>query len=389
MPFEFATAGRIVFGAGTAAQVGPIAARLGARALVVTGTNPHRAEPLARTLHEHGVATNIYSVDGEPSTKTVAAGAEMARMKACDLVIGIGGGSAIDTAKAVAALLANGGDPLEYLEVVGQGRALSKPSLPCIAIPTTAGTGSEVTRNAVLSVPGHAVKVSMRSPHMLPAVAIVDPELTLTMPPDVTASTGLDALTQLIEAFVSPRSNPLVDGLCREGIARAARSLLRAFTQPDDIAARTDMALASLFGGLALANAGLGAVHGFAGPLGGMLGAPHGTLCASLLPAVLEVNTRALARRSPDSPALPRYGEAARILTGLPRATAKTGVRYICDLCDQLRIPHLAQLGLVPEQWDEAAAKAAKASSMKANPIELNTKELRMILAIASEGGDD
>lgn len=194
--------------------------------------------------------------------------------------------------------MANGGDPLDYAEVIGHGRPLERRSLPLIAIPTTAGTGAEVTRNAVIGSPEHRVKVSLRSPLMLPEVAIVDPELTRDLPPALTASTGLDALTQLIEPLVSCRTNPLTDALCRSGIQRAARSLRRAVEHGEDLVAREDMSLASLFSGLALANAALGAVHGLTGPLGGMFEASHGALCASLLPAVMEANVRALRHRA-------------------------------------------------------------------------------------------
>ena len=231
-------------------------------------------------------------------------------------MIGLGGGSAIDAAKAIAALAANGGDPLDYLEVVGRGRSLTQPSLPCIAIPTTAGTGAEVTRNAVLASPEHGIKASLRSATMLPRLALVDPELTYSLPAAVTASTGLDALTQLIEPFTSSKANPLTDALCREGMMRAARSLRTAYEDGRDAAAREDMALASLFGGLALANAGLGVVHGFAGPVGGTFHAPHGAVCAAFLPHVMAVNARALRTRQPGSAALARYDEIARILTG-------------------------------------------------------------------------
>ena len=208
------------------------------------------------------------------------------------------------------------GELLDYVEIIGRGQALTKPSAPFIAIPTTAGTGSEVTRNAVLASPEHRVKVSLRSPLMLARVALVDPELTYDLPPALTASTGLDALTQLIEPFVCLRANPMTDGLCVEGMRRAARSLRVAFTDGQNKSAREDMAVASLFGGLALANAGLGAVHGFAGPIGGMFPAPHGAVCAALLPHVMTANIRALRQRAPGSEALRRYDKVARLLTG-------------------------------------------------------------------------
>jgi alcohol dehydrogenase class IV len=257
------------------------------------------------------------------------------------------------------------------------------PSAPCIAVPTTAGTGSEVTRNAVLGSPEHNVKVSMRSPHMLPRVALVDPALTHSMPPDVTASTGLDALTQLLEAFVSGKANPLTDGICREGLLRAGRSLRHAYDDPNNAAARDDMSVASLFGGLALANAGLGAVHGFAGPLGGMYPAAHGELCATLLPHVVEANITALASRSPASPMLSRFDEAARLVTGSPGAGAQDLVPWLAETCAYMRIRPLSALGVRREDFMEIVAKAKAASSMKGNPVRLTDHELARILESA------
>ena len=227
MRFEFATATRIVFGPGTLNEVGKLAAEMGRRALVVTGRTPARAVPLLERLAAQGLETVTYPVSGEPTVEVVRAGVALAREAGCDLVVGFGGGSVLDAAKAISILLTSGGDPLDYLEVIGRGQPLTRPALPCIAIPTTAGTGAEVTRNAVLASPEHQVKVSLRSPLMLPRLALVDPELTLTLPPAVTASTGLDALTQVIEPYVSNRPNPLVDAACREGLRRAARSLAR------------------------------------------------------------------------------------------------------------------------------------------------------------------
>jgi alcohol dehydrogenase class IV len=234
----------------------------------VTGRETKRAEPLVKILQAAGVNAATFSVSGEPELSTVERGTAVAKKEGCELVIGFGGGSALDAAKAIAAMLANGGELLDYVEIIGRGHALTKPSVPFIAIPTTAGTGAEVTRNAVLASPEQKVKVSLRSPLMLAKVALVDPELTYDLPPALTASTGLDALTQLIEPFVCLRANPMTDGLCVEGLQRAARSLRVAFNDGRNKPAREDMAVAGLFGGLALANAGLGAVHGFAGPLG-------------------------------------------------------------------------------------------------------------------------
>jgi alcohol dehydrogenase class IV len=306
-----------------------------------------------------------------------------AREFGADVVIGLGGGSVLDTGKAVAALLANPGDLLDYLEVVGRGRALPQRSIPYIAAPTTAGTGSEVTRNAVLASPEHRVKVSLRSPHMLPRVAVVDPELAYSLPPAATASTGLDALTQLIEPYTCNSPNPMTDALCREGMARAARSLQRAYEDGRDAAAREDMSIASLFGGLALANAKLGAVHGLAGPLGGLFPAPHGAVCARLLPIVMAANARALRTRAPGSPALGRYAEVAEILTGRPGATIEDGIAWVSVLCDTLAVPPLSTYGMAQHDIPVVVAQGQKASSMKGNPIALTDEELARILAQA------
>jgi alcohol dehydrogenase class IV len=285
--------------------------------------------------------------------------------------------------KAIAALAANGGDPLDYLEVVGRGKALSKPALPTIAIPTTAGTGAEVTRNAVLLSPEHRIKASLRSPTMLPRLALVDPEATISLPPAVTATTGLDALTQLIEPFTSSRANPVTDAFCREGIGRAARSLRRAYEDGGDAAAREDMALASLLGGLSLANAGLGAAHGFAGVIGGAFDAPHGAICAALLPHVMAVNHRALSARQPESPALDRYDELAGIVTGSPSARASDGVGWVSDLAAALGVPRLSAYGISAGDVPHLVSKTAVASSTKANALPLTTDELTEILLAA------
>jgi alcohol dehydrogenase class IV len=381
--FEFATAGRILFGAGALAEVGPIARGLGGRALLVTGATALHAERVARELRAQGVAHTAFAVPTEPTVALTRAGVEAARTFGCDLVIAIGGGSALDCSKAIAALLANGGDPLDYMEVIGAGKPLSVPSLPMIAIPTTAGTGSEVTRNAVLASPEHGVKASLRSPTMLPRVALVDPELTYSLPPEVTASTGLDALTQLIEPFVSIRANPMTDAFCREGIARAVRSLPHAYRHAWDAAARQDMALASLLGGLALGNAGLGAVHGFASVIGGMYPAPHGSVCAALLPAVSAANLRALAEREPSNPKLARYADLARWLTGEPDAHAEDGIEWLRWIAGDLGIPGLAHHGVTAADVPAVVAKTKVASSTKANPIALTDAELTEALEAA------
>lgn len=383
MRFEFATAGRIIFGPGTLREIGPAAREFGRRAFVVTGRDTIRPQRLLELLATQNIGSTRFALAGEPTTEAVIAAAAQARAAGCEMVIGFGGGSALDAAKAVAALLTNPGDLHDYLEVVGQGQPLVRPAAPCLAIPTTAGTGSEVTRNAVLASPAHRVKASLRSPSMLPRLALVDPELTRNLPPALTAATGLDALAQLIEPYVSCRANPFTDSLCVEGIPRIARSIRRVYHDGHDDAAREDMAVASLFGGLALANAGLGAVHGFAAPVGGMFLAPHGAVCAALLPSVMAANFNAAQTRQPAGETVRRYAEVARLLTSRSTATADDGVAWIRQLVADLQIPGLSNYGIKPTDIPVLVSKASQASSMKANPLILTSGELTDILSAA------
>jgi alcohol dehydrogenase class IV len=378
MRFEFATATRIVFGEGTAATLPELARSFGVRPLIVTGASTERAAGLVSPL-----GAETFTVPGEPTVELVRTGARRVQEAACDVVIAMGGGSAIDAGKAIAAVATNGGEPLEFLEVVGNGRAITVPPLPFIAVPTTAGTGSEVTRNAVLGSTEHGVKASLRSPMMLPRVALVDPELTYALPPAVTADTGLDALTQLIEPYVSVRANPLVDAICVEGVGRVAKALRRAYHDGGDREARRDMSLASLFGGLALANAGLGVVHGLAAPLGGQWKAPHGALCAALLPYGMAANVAALRARAPQNPALERYAVIARLLTGRNEASAEEGIDWVRALCAELNIPGLRAWGIAEADLPAVVAKAARASSMQANALPLTGEELLAVLTAA------
>lgn len=379
--------GRVIFGEGVVSRLPDLVRGLAeggpqsiVRAVVVVGGSPSRTADLRAKLAGAGIEAALLEVPSEPSVDLARNGVALARGIRAEVVVGIGGGSVIDTAKALAALAANEGDPLDYLEVVGRGQPLTRPSIPVVAVPTTAGSGSEVTKNAVLASTEHAVKVSLRGPTILPRIALVDPELTYGAPPAVTASTGLDAFTQVLEPFVSPHASPFTDALARDGLARAARSLRTAYEHGDDVEARRDMALTSLFGGLALANAKLGAVHGLAGPLGGMVPGPHGVLCARLLPHVMATNVAALASRAPGSPASARYHEVARIVTGDPGATALDGARWVAELCGDLDVRPLRDYGLRQDDIPDVAAKAARSSSMKGNPIELTDGELRDIL---------
>jgi alcohol dehydrogenase class IV len=382
-PFEFMSAGRIVFGSGSSKSLGERCAKLGRRALVVTGKSAERSAPLVEQLKLAGLELATFSVAGEPRVADALDAVALGQQLAAELIIACGGGSVLDLGKAAAALLANPRDPFEYLEVVGRARPLPRPALPLIAVPTTAGTGAEVTKNAVLASPEHGVKASLRHDSMLPAVALVDPELTLGMPPAVTASTGLDALTQCLEPYVSCQSNPLTDAIALEGLRRGARALRRAFEHGDDLAAREDMALCSLFGGLSLANAKLGAVHGFAAPIGGQFASPHGAVCARLLPLVMASNVRALRERAPGSPLLRRFDVVAQTLSGSPSAKAEDGIEFVRQLTADLRIAGLGSYGMTRADLESVATKAAAASSMKGNPIALSHAELVEILATA------
>ena len=381
--FEFATANRIIFGAGKLNGLGDQLKGRAKRLLLVTGKSSDAIPRVREILYAQGISFDEFALHGEPTVDTASEGVKLALEHGADMVIGLGGGSVLDAGKAIAALATNPGDVLDYLDVVGRGQALINAPLTYIAIPTTAGTGTEVTRNAVLESPVHGVKVSLRSPLMLPSVALVDPELTYTLPPAITASTGLDALTQLIEPFVSVKANLMTDAICREGIRHAAQSLRRAYENGADQEARAGMSLASLFGGMALANSALGAVHGFAGPLGGMLHAPHGAICAKLLPLVMEANLKAMNSRESNHPALARYAEVAQILTGDINATASDGVQWVSDLVRDLNIPNLSVYGMTSEHFSDAVEKTMKASSTKGNPIVLTEGELREILEIA------
>ena len=380
MRFDFATATRVVFGRGRVREAVSAAASLGRAALIVTGRTPARVDPFISELRAQNVECTLFSIPGEPTIPAVMDGVRIAKRAGCDVVIGYGGGSALDGAKAVAALITNPGDALDYVEVVGKGHSLRHAGAPCICIPTTAGTGCEVTRNSVLISPEHRVKVSLRSPKMLPILAVVDPDLTHSVPPAVTASTGMDALCQLIEPFVSAAANPMTDALCREGIRRAACWLRTAYADGGDAEARENMALASLLGGIALANAGLGAVHGIAAPLGGMYPIPHGVVCARLLPIVVKANRKALIERMKDSPALSRYDETARLLTGNSSARAEEAEDWLYSICSDLSMPRFSEFGLSEKDLPVIAEKALKASSMKGNPIRLSADELIGIL---------
>ena len=380
MNFEFATATRIIFGSNTFTQAGSLTAEMGSCVLAVTGTPSERSNRLIQLLAESGVESHQFIVKGEPTVDVIDNGTDIVRTRGCDVVVALGGGSVVDVGKAIAVMANNPGELYDYVEVVGKGMKLTRPSLPFIAIPTTAGTGSEVTRNAVISSPVHGVKVSLRSAYMLPRIALVDPDLTISLPPQVTASTGMDALAQLIEPFTSKSPNPMVDPFSLEGIGKISGSLLRVYRDGSDRDSRANMMLASLFSGISLANAPLGAVHGFAAPIGGMFSAPHGAVCARLLPIVMEANIKALESGRGDQSRLYRYNAVAERLTHKRNAKAMSGVEWVYGIQEVLNISPLGEYGLTDQHIPLLVDKASRASSMKGNPVQLTVEEMTSIL---------
>lgn len=383
MEFEFATSSKIVFGPGKLDTIGSLIKDFGDNVLIVSGSRQEISDRLSSLLGLQNAKFTIIRISSEPTVDVVGEVIKLAQESKPDLLIGIGGGSVIDATKATAALLTNPGKITDYLEVIGLNKIINNPSFPVIAVPTTAGTGAEVTRNAVIGSPQHHIKVSLRSPYLLPCIALIDPELTLGVPPSLTAITGLDALTQLIEPFTCNRSNPLTDAICLEGLQRVAHSLFNAYNNGNNLQAREDMSLAALFSGLALANAKLGAVHGFAGPIGGEIDAHHGAICASLLPNVMTMNISALRIRSPEHPALERYATIGKLLTGNPAAKPEDGTQWVRDFCLHSNIKPLSSFGLAENEFHRIIEKALQASSMKGNPITLNMDELRNILQMS------
>lgn len=380
-PFAFATATEILFGRGQAAAAPSRIAALGQNVLLVHGGNPARSEWLRRDLVAAGCEVTAIPVAAEPDMAMIEAGVAAARSAAVQVVAGIGGGAVIDAGKAIAALVPATRPMLDHLEVVGRGLPLDHPPLPFVAMPTTAGTGAEVTRNAVIGVPEHRRKVSLRDARMLPRLAIVDPALTDLSPRAVTLASGLDAVTQVIEPYVCTRANPLTDALCRDAIPRGLAALRR-LMETEDAQARDEMAWVSLCGGLALANAGLGAVHGLAGPLGGLTGAPHGAICGVLLPHVLVANRNAVTDRAHAA----RLDEVAAWIGDafdLPDAGPRQAADALAGWSRANGLATLTGLGIDVQAQHAAADAAASSSSMKANPAVLSAAALREIMAAA------
>ena len=380
MNFSLLTPAKIIFGDGSADQIAPILKSWGCPVLFVTSAHHPSLNQVEESLMAAGVEYYIESVHGEPTISKVEELTNIAKDHHCGAVLAMGGGSVLDSGKAVSAMINNPGNIMDYLEVVGAGKPLQHPAVNMLAVPTTSGTGSEVTKNAVILVEDKHVKVSLRSDWMVPTVALIDPLLTISLPPEITASTGMDALTQVIEPYVSCKANAMTDLFCGAGIQAASQSLLAAYQNGSDHEPRRKMAWASLMGGMSLANAGLGAVHGFAAVLGGMYDAPHGSICARLLPIVFETNARVLAAAGNQQPYLKRFEQVAQWLAGYESATIKDGVDFLEMLAAEMDIPYLSKFGVRGEDIPEIVEKARKASSMKGNPIVLDDTILSEIM---------
>ena len=378
----------IVFGAGSRTRIPEIAASYGRRLLLVTGARSLAASPywtaLADAMGERKLAWVRVEVSAEPSPDVVDAAVAEHRGASIDAVVGIGGGSALDAAKAIAGLLRTGRAVLDHLEDVGRGVPYEGPAVPWIAVPTTAGTGSEATRNAVLSVRGPAgFKKSFRDDRLVARVAVVDPDLLSTCPPPLVAADGMDALTQLLESYTSRRASPYTDALCESGLGAVRDGLLPWHSGEGDVSdARAHMAYAALLSGITLAQAGLGAVHGFAQPLGAVSDAPHGVVCGALLAPATAANVRGLRAQDPGGPALAKYARACGILAPDRPPTAEALVGLLEDWTRRLGIPRLSAWGVSSDDVPRIVA-GSRTNSMRSNPADLSDADLAAILAAA------
>ena len=370
--FSFLTAQEIRFGRGATQGIASAIGGLGSAVFVVHGANSSRAKWLMDDLASKGLRVESFACAAEPVVATIEMAVDRARAFGTDCVVAIGGGAAIDAGKAVAALVPSERPMMDHLEVVGKGLPLDHPPLPLVALPTTAGTGSEVTKNAVIGVPEHGRKVSLRDNRMLANIAVVDPALTDNTPRAVTLASGLDAVTQVIEPYVSCKANRMTDALCRDAVPQGLRALVR-LMEVEDTAARDDLAWTSLCGGLALANSGLGAVHGLAGVIGGMTSAPHGAVCGVLLPHVLAANSAAA-----DLPEQARYrlaevrGWVASALSVDPSAA----FTMLADWSRNCGLPTLGEMEVATEDIGTIAEASVSSSSMKGNPVPLSAQAL-------------
>jgi alcohol dehydrogenase len=387
--FSLSRLPRVEFGAGTLDKLPSLARQYGTRALLVTGGGSLKESPfwarITGELRRAGLTWEHLSVRGEPSPQTVDEAVQALRGEPIDVVIGIGGGSALDTAKAIAGLLRPGNSVMEHLEGVGPELPYVGPATPFIAVPTTAGTGSEATKNAVLSVQGmDGFKKSFRDEKLVAEYALVDPDLLATCPPAVIAANGMDALTQLLESYVSSRATPLTDSLAWGGLKAARDGLLPLYAGPGDAAARERMAYAALVSGITLAQAGLGSVHGLAAPLGAFFPIPHGVACGTLVAAATRTNLETLRTRDPAHPALEKYAQVGRLLSKQGQLDQDGAHEALLDILErwtlELELPKLAHYGVTPADISRIVANS-RGSSMKTNPIPLDDHEVAGILA--------
>lgn len=384
---------RIEFGVGSLQKLPEIVVRYGSRLLLVLGGQSFRrspsAEPLFEGLRGKGCQWETVSVAMEPSPEMIDAIVAATRMRPIDVVVGIGGGSTLDAAKAIAGLLRSGNSVMDHLEGVGPELPYRGPATPFIAVPTTAGTGSEATKNAVLSRHGpDGFKKSFRDEELMAEVAIIDPDLLASCPPGLIAANGMDAFTQLLESYVSLRANPITDALALAGM-QAARDGLMAWYRGGEgaAAARERMALASLLSGVCLAQAGLGSVHGLAQPLGSLFPIPHGVVCGTLVAAATRINVEVMRARAADHRALAKYAEIGRLLsagTGAEDATEEGGLQRLIAVLDawtkEMALPPLASFGVREADFPRIVAHC-RGSSMKTNPVVLTDEEVTRILA--------
>ena len=387
MQFEFLPTPRIFFGPKQFQKIGLLVKEFGSRLLVVASgsalNSPETRETLTVSISKHNIEFDTFLIKGEPTIELIDLGVQRAEEFKPNVIIGLGGGSAVDASKAIAGLLINGGSARDYMEVIGKGSVITQPSLPIIAVPTTAGTGSEVTKNAVILAKEEKFKASIRSSYLVPKIAIIDPRLMVTVPPSVTATCGMDALTQLIEAYTSNKSQPLTDAFALLGVEKASKSLLICYKNGQSLEAREDMALASFLSGVCLANAGLGAVHGFASPMGG-LQIPHGVICSALLAPTIETNIKELTKMDPNNVTLAKYAKLGKIVsrissTSIPEAHSAL-IDYLKQLTKELNIPTLSEYGMTESDIHIIVEKTKKASSMRYNPIKLGEDSLTNIL---------
>jgi alcohol dehydrogenase class IV len=383
--FGFAAIPHLHFGAGKIAVLPAAVKAFGSKMLLITGARSFIAsshgQNLLEQLHSNGIVVERYTIDKEPTPAMIDTAVKKFSHAAPDVVVAIGGGSVLDAGKAIAAMIPLNEPVKDYLEGVGTKPAHPGTKIPFIAVPTTSGTGSEATKNAVLSETGErGYKKSLRHNNFIPNVAIVDPVLTVSCPRSTTAASGMDAFTQLLESYLSTAANPVTDALAFEGLRRASTSLMKAYQDGTNLEARTDMALASYLSGITLANAGLGLVHGFASSIGGYFDIPHGAICSSLMAAANKATVRKLRLKKIDEGALMKYAATGKIFSSLENKSTDYYIDFLLTLIEtwtkEMNIPGLAQGGVTSADFE----KIVNVTENKNNPAALGREEMMEIL---------